>query len=316
MIRVERSPCPEIKVYRKKTVKLPDGTPCTLAERELHRALIFFADEANFAGERKLTKQEFKFDVYGDRELRKALEALFNNKCAYCESAFKHVSPTDVEHFRPKSEIETGTKVLRPGYYWLAAEWTNLLASCIDCNRKRWHEVPGQVEEVRLGKLAQFPLSDETQRVRKGAVDAEEAARLLLNPCEDHPEEHLTFDDEGLIHARSNNQNLPSKKGEVSITVYALQRKYLVEARVKTLNNCKLLFEQLTHLVTLHNGLTSQALRDSNATQIAKVRDALREMFQASQPYLGMLRQWVRDAIGRGEFARLVQFGIEPASLI
>lgn len=51
-------------------------------------------------------------------------------------------APLDVEHFRPKSEIDEvdpatfrpvpGRAPTAPGYYWLAAAWSNLLPSCIE----------------------------------------------------------------------------------------------------------------------------------------------------------------------------------------
>ncbi|ACT92182.1 hypothetical protein [Dyadobacter fermentans] len=54
-------------------------------------------------------------------------------KCAYCERFYK----LDVEHFRPKGEIRDENNALTSniGYYWLGYEWSNLLPSCISCNR-------------------------------------------------------------------------------------------------------------------------------------------------------------------------------------
>lgn len=72
------------------------------------------------------------------------LNRWYHYKCAYCERIYK----LDVEHYRPKKEVRdenntiiqvtTAAGVLKnhPGYYWLCYEWSNLLPSCISCNRE------------------------------------------------------------------------------------------------------------------------------------------------------------------------------------
>ena len=47
-----------------------------------------------------------------------------------------------MEHYRPKARVSTeqGDK---PGYYWLAARWENLLPSCTDCNSPRKQVMAG-----------------------------------------------------------------------------------------------------------------------------------------------------------------------------
>ncbi len=323
MIKIDRGPAPvAIKVYATKNVKSLNGvTKITKAEQEIEKAMAFFTDPANYANEVKLTEKSFTFSVYKNPELVSALETTFGTKCAYCESRFAHVTPKDIEHFRPKSEIETGSGALRPGYFWLAGEWDNLLVSCPECNRARNHEVPGQAEKMRLGKATQFPLSDEGRRVRsRGPHADEDGVRLLLNPCLDQPEEHLTFDENGMIRARADAQGKPSRMGAVSITVYALQRKGLVEERLRVLNQLRFHLTQLGHLVKHHNllkvlgaGATDLA---SNADQIRAVKDVLHAMFAPDAPFLAMLREWVRVSSQRGDFDNLLQFGINPTDMI
>jgi uncharacterized protein (TIGR02646 family) len=71
---------------------------------------------------------EFKASVYGAKSVKKTLLTAQHGKCAFCESKFEHVAFGDVEHFRPKGGwIQTdGDQLTRPGYYWLAYEWSNL----------------------------------------------------------------------------------------------------------------------------------------------------------------------------------------------
>jgi uncharacterized protein (TIGR02646 family) len=309
---------PDLEVFTAKSTKALDGvTRVTKAELEIQKAAAFFTDSANYANEEKLTEKSFKFSVYKDPELVIALETVFGTKCAYCEGHFGAVTPKDVEHFRPKSEIDTGAGVLRPGYYWLACEWENLLLSCPDCNRPRKHEIPGQAAKAKLGKETQFPLADEARRIRShGQLIDEEGVRLLLNPCCDQPEEHLTFDEKGLVHARPDAGGAPSRMGEVSITVYALQRKGLVEERLRVLNQFRLNVGLLNHLVKLHNDLAAGAAKADNADQIRRVTTALQGMLVSGAPYLAMLREWIRLGKDRGDFDNLVQFGIDLADLI
>ncbi|HEX3526538.1 MAG TPA: hypothetical protein VH988_05685 [Thermoanaerobaculia bacterium] len=324
MIKINRGHQPPgLKVYTSKSVKALDGvTKVTKAEQELERAIAFFMDPNRFSNEKKLTRDTFTFAVYKDPEIQEKLAAVFGTKCAYCETDFGPVTPKDIEHFRPKSEITAGRTTLIPGYFWLAGEWDNLLVSCPDCNRGRKHEVPGQPEKTTLGKETQFPLSDEQHRARNRApLVNEETVRLLLNPCgNDEPEKHLMFDDQGLIHPRPDANNVPSGAGTMSIAVYALRRKPLVENRLKELNRFRLLFENLNHLVKNHNDLrslgASQAMLDNNGAQIARVKSAMVEMLGPKGQYLAMLRDWIRRAKANGECALLEQFGIDLTTLI
>ena len=322
MIKLDRGPAPAaIKVYAKKTVKARDGTRVTKAQQELEKAIAFFTDRQNYENNVKKTKVKFTFEVYKDPELAAAMEAAMGRKCAYCESDFAHVMPKDIEHYRPKSEITADPAPLQPGYYWLAGEWDNLLVSCADCNRARKHEVPGQPKKLKLGKETQFPLSDEQRRVRQqGALDPEDTVRLLLNPCIDQPDDHLTFDEQGLIHAQTDANGVESAMGTTSITVYALQRKELVEKRLEVLNSFRHEFGQLAYLVANHNTLkslgASAAQLDTNLDQIRTVRKKMKSMLAAGAPYLAMLRGWIRAAKQRGDFALLEQFGIDLTKLI
>ncbi len=74
--------------------------------------------------------------VYGHRAVRSALAACQFGKCCFCESKIQHVMSGEVEHFRPKGGVRQrrSDPLDRPGYYWLAYDWSNLLLSCQSCN--------------------------------------------------------------------------------------------------------------------------------------------------------------------------------------
>ncbi|MCP4096036.1 MAG: endonuclease [Planctomycetaceae bacterium] len=151
----------------------------------------------------------FTFRAYKRSDVRHALEQLFHGKCAYCESRYDVSGPVDIEHFRPKGEVDGVTD--HKGYWWLAASWDNLLPSCLDCNRRRYQPTPGHMSSLRAlasavdtgdlsriktGKNSVFPISgnrvmERQERARTSDLDGEDA--LLLNPCADIPNDHLRF---------------------------------------------------------------------------------------------------------------------------
>lgn len=150
-------------------------------------------------------KGSFAFAVYKAQEVKQRLEELFHGKCAYCETFYASSAPVDVEHFRPKGAVDGEPD--HPGYWWLAMSWSNLLPSCIDCNRRRTQPTPDQsaslfaladgarrpenVRSVLTGKKDSFPVAGTRALPEASDFTAEEA--LLLDPCVDEPEEHIDF---------------------------------------------------------------------------------------------------------------------------
>jgi uncharacterized protein (TIGR02646 family) len=120
---------------------------------------------------------------YGHQDVRMELRAMFGSKCGYCEAEVAAISPQHVEHYRPASRY--------PG---LAYQWDNLLLACPHCNSTY--------------KSDRFPVApagntpDEHRRnpcLRNGVGEVP----LLLNPCIDDPNQHLTFR-EGRVVALTN----------------------------------------------------------------------------------------------------------------
>ena len=297
MIMIDRGPRPgHLKAYKR--VKTPEGKLRSPADLERLAAIAFSEDKHNYANEKRLAKKSFDFKVYQDKELRAALDEVFRTKCAYCESRFAHVTPKDIEHFRPKSEIATDDGRLRPGYYWLAGEWNNLLVSCPDCNRAREHFVPELDKPLRLGKGMIFPLQPGAIRVRRPRrpLTGEELNRLLIDPCREDPAEHLTFDDRGWVLPRTDRRGKPSAKGVASIAGYALQRKFLVDERFRTLNDLikkvGLLEGAILDFHNYENDGNKQEV-ERKFQEIDVLLDDLRSMLSEDAPYLAMKREWI-----------------------
>lgn len=209
MRRVAMSPCPPRLE--------PNGSP---GADEEARAIAHFDDPCW----RK--KPPFKFSVYQHDEVRDALLDAFADVCAYCEAP---VASIEVEHYRPKSEVQTETGPRRPGYYWLAARWENLLPSCHECNTQLRSKHADGVRR-KSGKGTRFPLADEHARATGPGEEVREAP-LLLHPYFDDPAEHLAYGEEAALQPRCDAAGVESARGDCTIRVLGLNRRGLFEAR-------------------------------------------------------------------------------------
>jgi len=242
----------------------------------------------------------FKFKVYSDRTVKEALIELFNDKCAYCESKVSHVYSGDVEHFRPKGEID-GLQNPKPGYYWLGADWDNLLFSCRNCNQKLKHQIHGSKIKVTMGKMNQFPLTDEAYRVRNHAgpttIHDEEPYRLLMNPCIDDPEEHFDYDQTHAIIKPKKINGVKSQKAEHSIEVYVLQRVPLVLARERILIEILAQIQRVKEAVhNINENLTSKNSVKFYYDKILKRElTRLQKFTNPTEEYSGMARQIIHE---------------------
>ena len=190
---------------------------------ELDKARDFFNVQANL-------KKAFEFKAYKGDDVRDALRKMFNKKCAYCETFYAPAMPDDIEHYRPKGAYVEGGKPTKPGYWWLAMSWTNLLPSCADCNRCRRQQIVGRERKETKGKANQFPLAPGSVRATTEA-EIEAEVPLLLNPTAGpRPEKHLEFLADGTVRPALVN-GAESELGKVTIDVLALLRRDLVEAR-------------------------------------------------------------------------------------
>lgn len=130
-------------------------------------------------------KFNIKNKIYGHHTVKSKLKAAQNNKCCFCEKDLSDEYGA-IEHFRPKGGYHSirGTKIKKPGYYWLAYDWKNLYFSCSGCNSKS-------------GKGNLFPLQDELARAKSHCDDYRRETPLLLNPGgRKNPKNHIVFKNE------------------------------------------------------------------------------------------------------------------------
>lgn len=205
------------QVGKPESLTAPNGS----GYREHQRAAVYYQSTQSKA---------YAFTHYKGPDVVSALNTLFHNKCAYCEGKITSTGPIDVEHFRPKGRIEG--ELNHPGYWWLATEWTNLLASCIDCNRGRNQILLSSEDGQQLtqgerlsGKHDHFPVAG--LRATCATDDHSQEDPLLIDPTCMDPSKHINWKvvaDHPLAIAFS-------RYGETSIDLFGLNRLKLAEAR-------------------------------------------------------------------------------------
>jgi hypothetical protein len=265
--------------------------PAALAEensrgaRERAKAIQYYARDPP-------PEKAYGFKVYRDDDVKIALNAAFLNKCAYCESSYAATAPVDVEHYRPKAEVVTRTgKTLRPGYYWLAATWTNLLPSCIECNRARYQRTPNGSMGLS-GKANLFPLADERKRVRRpGSVESERP--LLLHPCFDRPEEHLEFGHPDGVVRPAADPSAPwgeSVRGRATCDVLGLNRVGLARQRDAHAKRVEI---QLEHIVEAEDDVARHPGDDIYTRRLERELGRLAELHDVGAPDTMMTLQLI-----------------------
>ena len=245
------------------------------------------------AAKKKDPEFTFEFKVYSHDLLREALNKAYGYKCAYCETYYGASQPVAVEHYRPKGAFVEGKVRVKPGYYWLAASWPNLLPSCTDCNSPRRQEMEAGRKVVR-GKGNFFPLEPGSKRARSPGGEAREKP-LLLHPEIDEPEMHLEFltahDRVGIVRPALL-QGQPSAKALASIDVYALDRPQLVAVRSTHASRLLAHIRNTKLIESLYRAQPGDA--KLKAAYEANMDDLLKLFLSPQNAYAAMARQIAR----------------------
>jgi len=269
------------KVREALSAKGRDG----LSERQ--RAVGYYRD--------KTVSKKPTFSKYKSQIAKEQLNELFHKKCAYCESRYAHVTPMDVEHFRPKSGyLDPNGKLVQPGYYWLAAEWDNLLPSCVDCNRARKQNrvsATGAHSTKTVGKENHFPLAPGSRRAKKPNEHKDEVA-LLLDPCGgDSLAKHLQFTDQGYVMAHPGKEEKAQSKGLNTIEVCALDRADLVAERLSWLKRLK---SEMKHACEGEKSARKYPEDTDFPKQIKDSLETLGTLSGPDEPYVAMSTDFIR----------------------
>ncbi len=209
-------------------IKKPMQAPAILQDRGVKAARQFReqyeADPETYRG------WSFDSGIYTAKSVKIALRKVQHDKCAFCESKVSHIAWGDVEHYRPKAGYRDGLydPLIRPGYYWLAYEWSNLLFCCQLCNQRF--------------KGNHFPLFDATQRAKSHHDDIKNEQPLFIHPAIEDLSLFIEFRAE-YLHAAGG-----SLRGKATIEALELNREELVEVRRDFLGPIKVLIDCRTQL--------------------------------------------------------------------
>ena len=145
-----------------------------------------------------------------DKELKNYLHSAFHGKCGYCETKIVISERGNVDRYRPNNGVRDKKNYYQDLYWWVTFEWDNLIYSCKECNQY---------------KANYFPIKG--TRAKDEKDDLKNEQRMLLNPYEDEPNQHSSYDNEGNI--------IPlTDKGNQTISLLRLDRTDLINRRQKS----------------------------------------------------------------------------------
>lgn len=209
--------------------------------------------------------RSFAFDakIYGHKTVKEALIKAQHDKCFLCESKITHISHGDVEHFRPKAAYRQNAseELRRPGYYWLAYEWSNLFLACQICN---------QVFKKNL-----FPLSNPTARATSHKKKIGREKPLFINPSVDNPEEFISFRCE--VPFPLNNH----PRAKATIEGLGLKRQKLNERRLEHYDRLKMLYQIAYKLPPIEESSEAKELLDRAVQDTAEYASMARAAVKA-----------------------------------
>ncbi len=241
-------------IHVERPKKAPEFVNSAAFTKEKKRLKDFFRIAANA----KQQRYDFQFDLLN--KFKPALQSIFHNKCAYCESSHSKAGYGDIEQFRPKSL-----------YWWIAYEWENQLISCQACNQ-RFKKIYFPVEKTR-----QY---SELVNQNVAALNKLEEP-LLINPFDDEPSEHFSYK---LVdkHKQIRIEYLTTK-ASITIDILGLNRPELAERRYQHFRQFKLLV-----------GIVEKIKPVSSATK-EKIVTELKVAMNASSEFAGMTRFFFQE---------------------
>jgi uncharacterized protein (TIGR02646 family) len=183
------------------------------------------------------------WNKYNKDYVKQALRQMFHDKCAYCESKITHVDYPHIEHYRPKRQ-----------YPHLTFQWENLLLACGICNGTAY-------------KGGRFPVQDD-----------DDNKPLLLNPCDDDPNQHICFEQARAVPL--------SERGRITRDLLGLNRDELFDQRRK-----------LLHDIDYIRRSVEDQEKSGNAMLAQTGRELLNVATSAEAEYAAMVRQFMVEPL-------------------
>lgn len=191
--------------------KEPDFLNSEIVDLAIEKIEEFYASK-----NRSQKRYDWPFNKQIDKELKNYLHTAFHGKCGYCETKIGISDQGNVDRYRPNNGVRSQKNYYQDLYWWVNFEWDNLIYSCKECNQYKANYFP--IKGLRA--------QDENDDLKK-------EHRMLLNPYEDQPNEHLSYDSDGNI--------IPlTDEGNQTISLLRLDRTDLVNrrqsARIEVIN--------------------------------------------------------------------------------
>ena len=265
---------------------------------EIERLKLLFA-RADVSTAYAISTSPFYSRFCKDPEIGQALQDLFFNKCAYCESPIEQSAGVAIEHFRPKSRaVNSNGEVSTNHYWWLTYHWFNLYLACDVCATMKSNRFPVK------GKRA--PLNADEEELEKEAA-------MLLDPCRHQPEEHFVFEPTGEVASKTD-------KGKSTIKICGLNRLILIGRRAEAFESLyQKLLNQMGASAADEKHIFSFDRRKVNRQLFLKnkqLRLLLKENFGVSNTYAAMRRQFVKQWLHRGGIDNWKEFLGEDSTVI
>jgi hypothetical protein len=194
------------------------------------------------------------------------LESIQGKKCCYCE---KPINNGILEHYRPKKGYQQskGDAITRPGYYWLAYRWRNILLTCTECN-----------EANTKGNL--FPITGNRATTPTAELDLEDAQ--LINPYEEEPNKSISFHRGDPI---SFNQ-----RGRTTIDILDLKNR----ADLAPIRNDRFfLYANAKELIKLQDS----GVIEINLERITEARRLIKKATKEKSPFSGMIKENIKNQV-------------------
>lgn len=182
--------------------KAPDFLNSATVDLAIEKMEEFFASK-----NRSQKRYDWPFSKEIDKELKMSLHEVFHGKCGYCETKIESPEFGTVDRYRPNNGVRDKNEFYQDLYWWLTFEWDNLIYSCKECNQYKGNY---------------FPIKG--KRILNEKDDLATEYRMLVNPYEDNPSNHFSYDDSGNIHAIT-------EEGYQTIELLRLDRTDLLEKR-------------------------------------------------------------------------------------
>lgn len=202
-------------------------------------------------GRKELTFFDRK--IYADASVKAELLNVHFGKCCYCEKKYIPAN-LHIEHFRPKKGVRQrrNQNDIRPGYFWLAYTWKNLLLACHQCNS--------------VYKKTLFPLTNpkiRTHYTMSHHYDIAVEQPLFIDPSSVDPRKHIRF--------RGASPVALTPLGRITIHEIGLRRSPIVkEGRISRLNYLRTYLD----IIEAHKSAPANVKLRKLATQARRVLTA------------------------------------------